>query len=311
MINPMSNGRKYSNLLPARQCIRMCLCLSCISLTIVAWNRSFKPTNRSEWYRELSNFASVLGDRTPGKSVSTSRVVILSIGSVERKSYQKLQNSTLGSIFEILFFTEINTESCIVCNDSNPYPIKEHEAWLHKPLGWWCAQKRPLSAVVQFLDNNSVPDFLLVVDDDTAINPKHLLQFVSTLEPSKPVYIGDAPSDYVMGGGGWLVSRGLLLDMKKIDGFRVCLRKQQGGPWCMLHSDWAVGLCIRETLGVQSSNRHGIFLQSPPCSNVSVSCHQLGGIEHYCKYYMETVGIAQERLLDTCRHSYTVNSKSE
>lgn len=291
-------------MLPSKKYVlELLLLLISTRLSVVVCKRKFDPVLREELERELYNFSSLL-DRSTPLSVPSSSVTILSIGSIERKSYQILQNSTIGSMINILFFTEENTEPCRVCNGTNPYPLTKRRAYLHKPFDWWCAQKRPLSAIVEFMDKNTAPDFVLVVDDDTAIHPKHFLQFVSSLDPSLAFYMGDAgtsrKSDFVNGGGGWLVSRALLLAMKKVDAFRVCLKKQQGGPWCMFHSDWVVGLCIRETLGVRPSNRRGIFLQSSMCSNVSVSCHQLGRMQQYCEYYIKIVGIAQEHLGDTC-----------
>ena len=127
---------------------------------------------------------------------------------------------------------------------------------------WWCAQKRPLAALVDYFDNlngnlrDTLPDFLLVIDDDTFVNSVLFHEFLNWLpNPERnSIYLGDtlpgSGDSFVAGGGGWLVSKKILqsLSTQKNGDFNayICLNKQQqaSGSWCWYHSDWAIGECI-------------------------------------------------------------------
>jgi hypothetical protein len=84
-----------------------------------------------------------------------------------------------------------------------------------KDEGWWCAQKRPLTAVKSFLASRTyeqLPDFLMVIDDDTFVNHLALGTFLAPLNASEPhIFINnqlfEREEHRFLGGAGWIISR--------------------------------------------------------------------------------------------------------
>ena len=68
--------------------------------------------------------------------------------------------------------------------------IKGHTKRLSAPKGWWCAQKRLVAALAQFLEkhsDNDLPSFLFICDDDTFVNVDNLAKELSRLDPNVPL----------------------------------------------------------------------------------------------------------------------------
>jgi hypothetical protein len=58
--------------------------------------------------------------------------------------------------------------------------------------GWLCAQKRPMAGLLRWLERaqeTSLPDYLLIFDDDTYVNMNRLRSYLSTLSSSAPMAI--------------------------------------------------------------------------------------------------------------------------
>ena len=95
------------------------------------------------------------------------------------------------------------------------------------------------------------------MDDDTFVNPFFLSKFISKLDPSKSLYIGNTiGTDFTGGGGGYILSRHILEKLARSNASKVhqCFKNQQGGKWCHYHSDWAIGQCIFDATGIRPIN---------------------------------------------------------
>ena len=242
---------------------------------------------------------------------SNSSIDLISIGTVARKD---VHSAYLRASFRHVYLYNERTpgvEKCILCRSKSIGCHPTNDAWFWKSDGWWCAQKRPLAALVNYLKSTKLlPDWLLVVDDDTFINPISLHILLRSLSPSNFIYMGDTiGTDYIAGGGGWLISKPVIKALK-IRNTREgsltmpvekCLSKQQGGSMCWYHSDWAIAKCILSTSNtkpVHSSlfqqytssfwftKRNVSAVQCPtetnrcmPCKSTSVTCHKYSGVE--------------------------------
>lgn len=121
-------------------------------------------------------------------------VWIVSTGSTSRPGLQEIQNLTIGRHFRLITFTEANVDACVLCapgaaTDAPPDPnMKKREGGAR---GWWCAQKRILPALAAVLRSQPAlefPAFLMLIDDDTAVNPQALLRHTAALDPGVPLY---------------------------------------------------------------------------------------------------------------------------
>ncbi|KAL3144562.1 hypothetical protein ABBQ32_004292 [Trebouxia sp. C0010 RCD-2024] len=242
----------------------------------------------------LYNLTSVVADEQPLSCggnclVPPERLLVVSVGSLERPEYLNTQRATIGALVSFKGYTEHDIPDCIVCDgkavtSSEQYDRLFHglerqrdqeEVFFSKPLGWWCAQKRNLPALRLALQHMpTLPEFLFVIDDDTFVHVPHLIEKLKWIDTSKPVFWAKRIIDfkwrplYIMGGGGWLVSRTVLQSLlKPFDHLstsyhfqhgqltlqqpvqtrtllEVCIEKQNGGSWCFDHSDHAVPHCI-------------------------------------------------------------------
>jgi hypothetical protein len=150
---------------------------------------------------------------------------IISIGSNTRPRYQDAQERTFGSHVAVRDFhriteandfeaechstLKVNQVKQIVqfCRSKSPvfgqHPhlksMKEHYAnfnWLLKkpnPPGWMCAQKRPADGFYAVLSSykdtgKSLPDYLVIMDDDTYVNIKEVSPFLQTAYPADKAY---------------------------------------------------------------------------------------------------------------------------
>ena len=221
--------------------------------------------------------------------VTPERLLVVSVGSVDRPEYLEVQRATIGSLVSFKGYTEHDVPTCIVCDaeavrsnatyDRLFHGLERHrdqeQFFLSKPNGWWCAQKRNLPALRLALQHlATLPEFLFMIDDDTYVHVPHLIEKLKWIDTSKPVFWSKRIIDpkwnplYIMGGGGWLVSRAVLQSLLKPfdhlatsyhfqDGklmpqqplkprtlLEVCIAKQNGGSWCYDHSDHAIPHCI-------------------------------------------------------------------
>ena len=111
--------------------------------------------------------------------------------------------------------------------------------------GWWCAQQRLMAALADVLRTAPMlPEFLLIIDDDTFVNVRALRHYVHTKSPDRMIYAGDkhAGFPFLFGGGGHLLSRALMVPLKAR--IHECLRRAED-EWCEWHSDWILPACLR------------------------------------------------------------------
>ena len=231
---------------------------------------------------------------------------LISIGTVNRQdAHAECLQTTFRRIF--LYNEESpGVEKCVVCKSKSFGRHPTNDAWFWKSDGWWCAQKRPLAALVHYFKSTKIlPNWLLVVDDDTFINPFSLKLLLRSLPSSELLYMGDTiGTEFIAGGGGWLISNAVMEALKgSYNGrdnsempVKSCLAKQQGGSMCWYHSDWAIASCIRTTCNIKPTHsplfqqyssslwfmhRNISTINCPfdgkgclPCKSTSVTCHK-------------------------------------
>jgi len=165
-------------------------------------------------------------------------------------------------------------------------------AWVQKPRAWWCAQQLPLAALAMHLRQappRSLPKYVLIIDDDTVLNPCRLKDLVARLGPDQPeklLYGGFSHGHFIAGGGGVLLSRAVLRRLQGTAGpdarttpavmpVDYCVHKQRHDQqWCSLHSDWAEAMCIKNATGARATNMDADFAQyQPSCNMARVTCH--------------------------------------
>ena len=155
-----------------------------------------------------------------------------------------------------------------------------------------------------------MPDFLMVIDDDTFVNPTALYHFVNVSRDlvDKPVYMGHGGSRRMaMGGGGTIITRAVLDAWKNEDGssawaaLRWCIEQTQGGAWCHWHSDWAYGMCVHKWTGINVTNTSHAFNQFRyPCTAHHVACHMRLDPSDWVRTWNLNYCTHSPRIDDTC-----------
>lgn len=134
-----------------------------------------------------------------------------------------------------------------------------------------------------------------MLDDNSFVNPISEMLLIQNLDPDKPYFIGDDFGDFLGGGPGKLLSRGLL---RKLNGppvvpivtynwpngthsvevqtqLQSCLARMQGGDWCFFHGDWGISECVQEVgvgvTDVSGSSHGGFFSQIFQCCGAEKS----------------------------------------
>jgi len=233
--------------------------------------------------------------------VLNDRVWLISIGSSSRPKHHAVQTATIAKHFKLIKYTEDLLPPCHVCEVGTGlhYPktmALEHDRIANKldktySPGWWCAQKRVLLALNHFFgsvkSSADLPDFVMVMDDDTFVNPHILTKFLSKHDPDTMLFTGDImhardahghgdnPEWFIGGGGGTILSRALLQQLKQTVG--RCLEKAQAGEWCDWHSDWTLATCVNETVaGLKPLQSKPFFNQLggyTGCHKFAATCH--------------------------------------
>jgi len=207
------------------------------------------------------------------------KIAILMIGSVNRTEFIDVQRPYLESVNGIDFkiYDEAMVPSCVLCNSSSSYT---NYSFIHRPHGWWCAQKRTILALEDYLYHYDVPDFMLIVDDDTFVNIINLKNYINTLKVTDKHYIGQEMNGpgrgyRIIGGcGGALISRPVLQKLKP--GISQCVSHAQGGKWCHYHSDWVVAACIEDLAKAKAKMSYLFrqYVRTPKdCLQSYVACH--------------------------------------
>ena len=199
--------------------------------------------------------------RPPGLSRRAApRLEALVVGSTSRQAYLDVAELFIGRHLRMHVFTEANAARCVVCPDRDAWRSPPYETfgqdldvhiWADRPDGWWCAQARPSAALAAFLAQRrgELPQFLLVMDDDTWVHLgrlRALLDEVDAAHPrAEPLYLGftghqfrDGPEapPFCYGGAGYECS-----------GHGICL--DDGGCSCEL--GWVGLACNAECPGMQ------------------------------------------------------------
>jgi hypothetical protein len=193
---------------------------------------------------------------------------IVSIGSKTRPSYQDAQERTFGSHVAVRNFyriteandyeadchssLKVNQVKQIVnfCRRKSPlydqyFHLKSMRRnyanfqWLLKkpnPAGWMCAQKRPSDGFFATLSSykesgTSLPDYLVVMDDDTYMNMNNVAPFLQTAYPAHEAHAVAGcmirsrvrEHNFTIPFGGW----GTIFSRPAIENFQKALYCQQ------------------------------------------------------------------------------------
>jgi hypothetical protein len=168
---------------------------------------------------------------------------ILSIGSLTRLEYLQAQQETFGSHFSVRNFFNVTEEddtdrqcqSTLTTEDLSQIRrfCQEHHTELSKyilpqkllkekanPVGWLCAQTRPaigLHKVLQHYKTQEMPDYLIIMDDDTYFNVEFFLHYMNQQNHSSLSSFAMAgcmvpfpPFSFPHGGFGFMMSKAFL-----------------------------------------------------------------------------------------------------
>ena len=188
-------------------------------------------------YLTLQEWAA-LKSRQQQEAFADLKLVVLIIGCKRNRKIRDIQIRELSRYLpasNLRFYDEDSVEKCVTCNVDTanmtaippPHVGEDGPHSSPSPLyragqGWWCAQKRPLSAVKAYLSESgppseALPSYLMVMDDDTFLNVFNLLTLLTShpalqRPETQAVYLGDDLKDqpFIAGGGGWLVTRPVL-----------------------------------------------------------------------------------------------------
>uniref|UniRef100_A0A7S0WIZ9 Hexosyltransferase n=1 Tax=Chlamydomonas leiostraca TaxID=1034604 RepID=A0A7S0WIZ9_9CHLO len=217
-------------------------------------------------------------------TLNSTDVLVLVIGSRKRDN-SKLQLDTWLRHFPSVITTEVHTPHCKICGSlkgdtpyNNQFFEGGHMRWVNQSIDWYCAQQRPIQALQHVLNRvTDLPQWLMIVDDDTFVHPWNLLRMITTtpLDSEKPVIVG---AD-LAGGAGFLVSRASLerlrspmvvtdltwndddMSWSQVSSshtmLEACMHRVMGGHWCYLHSDHLMGRCARSA-GIQLMDAPGM-----------------------------------------------------
>mmetsp|Transcript_7183 Transcript_7183/g.9319 ORF Transcript_7183/g.9319 Transcript_7183/m.9319 type:complete len:458 (+) Transcript_7183:81-1454(+) len=145
-------------------------------------------------------------------------VDFVSVGSMKLQDIQNAQHETFGSHKAARHFfrateetdTEKNCHKDLTmdhlkkvvrfCKGRREWPVSLNQLrsgfarlqWLQKkkePLGWMCAQKRPIDGFLKYVqthglrNESNLPDYLVIMDDDTWVGMDNLIDFVPNSYP--------------------------------------------------------------------------------------------------------------------------------
>lgn len=193
------------------------------------------------------------------------------MGSIHRPSFTDIQLPYLESYdgIELKVYKEGMIPTCVLCNSSNHnITINSH--------GWWCSQKHQILALREYLFSNSIPDFMLIVQDNTFVNIKNLMNLVKSLNANDKLYIvheHNVRLKHRIMGGSALISRAVL---EKLNGdISICVNYAQGGKWCRYLSEWIIAACIEELsqTKTQTSLLFKHIRKPTDCHDSHVTCY--------------------------------------
>uniref|UniRef100_A0A7S0WIG6 Hexosyltransferase n=1 Tax=Chlamydomonas leiostraca TaxID=1034604 RepID=A0A7S0WIG6_9CHLO len=244
-----------------------------------------------------------------GSKLCTSDILVIVIASQKRDTW-KLQADTWLQHFPHYIATEQHTPKCKMCGSPEVTPHKGSlfegalyfgDRFHHRPLDWYCAQQRPMQALARVLAQAqaraSLPKWLVIIDDDTALHPWNALKMLT----SKPADLNAKQvfGSELKGGAGFILSQGA---MKNLTGpimvndmvwdrrslrwtqqtdttttvMDACLERLLGGNWCYMHSDHVMGLCAKSA-NIQVLDRNGTMAQWCPVGTMLLDPKAVGG----------------------------------
>ena len=290
-------------------------------------SRGIRDFTDSRTEKELSSFKSTLSmTMLLSLPLSLPIIDVLSLGSQSRLDYLVAQQSTWASHSSIRHFFNVTEHDdrdphCAMSMDKQDVRkrvlqcrkdfqngfLRQYKympaTWVVRkahPMGWWCAQSRPgtgmgkLGTWYRKNSHKDLPDFLLLVDDDTMFHIPMLLHFMKGIDPAIPrvwagclTHLNSKPNRFSpFGGAGTIWSRGAversihpihcnpttLVENTANSSFEshVCSRLEEN--IIMEYALWRDGMSISDLM-------YAVFNNHPNCF---ISDHLLG---HFVNYY--------------------------
>eukprot|EP00747_Dinoflagellata_sp_TGD_P141268 gnl/TRDRNA2_/TRDRNA2_176103_c0_seq7.p1 gnl/TRDRNA2_/TRDRNA2_176103_c0~~gnl/TRDRNA2_/TRDRNA2_176103_c0_seq7.p1 ORF type:complete len:295 (+),score=7.39 gnl/TRDRNA2_/TRDRNA2_176103_c0_seq7:62-946(+) len=184
-------------------------------------------------------------------------------------------------------FTFAPPQNCQTCPTNVTIP---RDAWISKPLSWWCAQRHYMSGLATFFSRFPQSDYYFLVDADTVVFRKRLQSMLSflTLNGTKPrddIFMGHSflePSiqlRMVQSGGGVLLSGNALRRLVNTGQLNECANQSLHGAYCWYHLDWTLGASL-STIGVLPHGHQAFqqFKDFGGCDETAVACHPVKDI---------------------------------
>ena len=205
-----------------------------------------------------------------GLAAAAPEIYVGVVASETRPEYYRAQLDTFGKHIHLVeAFTEMHSQ-CSLCTDGIDWSHTDFFGktltFSNRPTGYYCGNKMHLQALRHWavMHQDRRPDWFLLVDDDTYVNPPAIQRLLSRYNPDQARIIGNPWG----GGAGFAFSRGAvqkLLAPMKLDRMRwdpsqrewvnsnnrtstvldVCISAQQTGVLCYAPADWATAACAR------------------------------------------------------------------
>lgn len=199
-------------------------------------------------------------------------ITVIVVGSITRLDYKKVlfQHIRNHSAVTVEYYDESNLPTCATCNETDVS---------HSDFNWLCSQKKQLLAIQKSLSiKDYLPDFIFVVEDDTFINMKNLVNFINLQKPEEALYKGQELVEHNMktvgNGGGVVISKNVTRVLKHR--ISECVHNLQGGDWCHYRANLVLSYCLQKLCNIEPTHSKLMrqFLKRPEdCQHEYITCH--------------------------------------
>ena len=195
-------------------------------------------------------------DAIEAGGVHGSSVLLVSTASSDRKEFALTQAEVFGKYFRFAVVSEEDDPECTFCGEGGPF-FSKLNPFGGRSVGWFCAAQRQLKAL-RTAALLSAGGWVVLIDDDTAVNPTALMRLISRLSNNSRV------GDEYGGGAGFIFGpealralsaptpvkemrfhMGEWSQVENVSALDLCVRRAEGGEWCRLHADWLIAHCMR------------------------------------------------------------------
>lgn len=211
------------------------------------------------------------------KISSNYAVTIIVLGSEKRLNYKNCAFKHLITDSRIIveYYDESNLPPCIVNNKTEPRNLINN---VEKEN---CDKQQLILALQKSLRNvNKVPDFMLIIEDDSFVNVNNLINFVNKLKPEVGLYLGQKLREININimtigiAGGVLISNYVLRKLE--ENISECLKIAESEELSNYHASVIFTACIHKISGIEPTHSRLMrqFLSRPEeCQHDYIVCH--------------------------------------